>query len=628
MLHSDKPLITRNLVNNFIRGLVKSAPILGAFLEQLIYGTLDKEAAQEETRKLHSALGEIVSQAKVKDIDLHALLDDLAKQAKFRKETTAEIAQVIALLEDPNGAAISSRLTNAVQRVLTSNEEQARTLLAGQDDIKGLITRLGERIGEGRVLGPSAQAGQNTPCHSVGGLLKEHTDILRNYLLAVVSDLGLWSGLGLGRNVRLQETYVAHYVQASSYQGHKCSNLVRENREKETVRDTELLHHLLQAKYSGRYLLIEGPAGSGKTTLLRYWTLTLARTACQGGAVEHVPILIPLSLVGQLCGDDPSWDVPLVELVARQFPSADGKVSEQLSNCLASAIDCGHAIIMFDAIDEVPEEASNAIHGWLDRIRHSAPKCPLVITSRPDAGLLFAVLRAKGQCECFGISPLNSDQQREFVFRWFKSSGDARRANKMMKELNDSPRLLQMAARPIFLTMMCIEFEVTNRISTSQAAIFETFVRALLELWDLERGVGLVPDRRNGVPLDLKLHILEAVASRFFERGKRVFDERELTDCVQELLHKLRAAVAANEIITQIKNRSGLLVSDRMGNHRFCHPLFQEFFVARYRFKRNEKGEKQAQWIGDRFWDSRFKNVVAFYAELVAHSKNTHLAEG
>ena len=56
MSNKNDPIITRNFIKNLSRGMVKSLPVGGALLEQVIYGTLDGEAAKKEAEKLHSAL--------------------------------------------------------------------------------------------------------------------------------------------------------------------------------------------------------------------------------------------------------------------------------------------------------------------------------------------------------------------------------------------------------------------------------------------------------------------------------------------------------------------------------------------------------------------------------------------
>ena len=62
----DDPIITRESAKNFVRGLLKSPPGLGAFLEQLIYGTLDEKAAKAEAVKLHAALAQITDKVQKK----------------------------------------------------------------------------------------------------------------------------------------------------------------------------------------------------------------------------------------------------------------------------------------------------------------------------------------------------------------------------------------------------------------------------------------------------------------------------------------------------------------------------------------------------------------------------------
>ncbi len=46
MSQDKKPLVTRNFMKQLSIGVVKSIPLGGALLEQVIYGTLDGEAAQ------------------------------------------------------------------------------------------------------------------------------------------------------------------------------------------------------------------------------------------------------------------------------------------------------------------------------------------------------------------------------------------------------------------------------------------------------------------------------------------------------------------------------------------------------------------------------------------------------
>ncbi len=48
MSEQKKPIITKNFLRNLSRGGVKSIPWFGNLIDQMIYGTIDKEIAQKE----------------------------------------------------------------------------------------------------------------------------------------------------------------------------------------------------------------------------------------------------------------------------------------------------------------------------------------------------------------------------------------------------------------------------------------------------------------------------------------------------------------------------------------------------------------------------------------------------
>ena len=93
MSEKKKPIVTRNFMKNLSRGAVKSVPLGGALLEQVIYGTLDGEAAKEEAEKLHSALSQIAEKLQGRDVRFGDIISELRKQAAFREELAKEIAR-------------------------------------------------------------------------------------------------------------------------------------------------------------------------------------------------------------------------------------------------------------------------------------------------------------------------------------------------------------------------------------------------------------------------------------------------------------------------------------------------------------------------------------------------------
>ena len=305
------------------------------------------------------------------------------------------------------------------------------------------------------------------------------TDPLDVYLSHLVDDLSLWRGLGLRRNVPLEDTYISQFIDSSSP-------------EAETTSDADLLQSLRDCTLQIRRILIEGPAGSGKSNLLRHWALNLANHSCPISSHDYIPIFMPLGLVEQLCEHCGSWNMPFVELVASIYPDASGKTSSALVDSLTEAIDSGAAMILLDAADEVSEEARSEMKSWLERISRSARRCPIVLTSRPG-DYVFGM----NSFEPMYLRSLNRKQRDLFISKWFQAS-DLKGQDQAMKELLAcSPRLdiPQLAGNPLFLTMMCVEYELTQTLSATPGALLDQFTRILLDRWDEIRTVKRVKNR-------------------------------------------------------------------------------------------------------------------------------------
>jgi len=150
MSKKKKPIVTRNFMENLSRGAVKSIPVGGALLEQVIYGTLEGEAAKEEAEKLHSALSEIAEKLQGQDVNFGDILGMLEKDATFKEQIRDEIGQIKTLLKDPENAAISDRLAGAVERMLIHNLPYASIggLFKGREDLFG---RLQSELGAGKT---------------------------------------------------------------------------------------------------------------------------------------------------------------------------------------------------------------------------------------------------------------------------------------------------------------------------------------------------------------------------------------------------------------------------------------------------------------------------------------------
>jgi tetratricopeptide (TPR) repeat protein len=117
MTDSKSPVIARNFIKNLSRGAIESIPLGETLLEQVICTSLTSEAAKRETAKLHSALTGILEELKGPDVRFVDIIGELAKRDTLGSEIRAEMGKIAALLDDPEHAAISERLANAVEHM-------------------------------------------------------------------------------------------------------------------------------------------------------------------------------------------------------------------------------------------------------------------------------------------------------------------------------------------------------------------------------------------------------------------------------------------------------------------------------------------------------------------------------
>ena len=427
-------------------------------------------------------------------------------------------------------------------------------------------------------------------------------EAIRGYTSALIDEIGSLGGLGLKRSVRIKDIYVSRVVEQSS------------NRPQESIPEKELLQQLLNNTLSSQKILIEGQAGCGKSTLLKNWVFDLLKRPCNEASRAYIPIWLSL-------GEVQNWEMSIVELVSKKYPSdATGQMSGALLPSLGIAIDSGNAFIILDAADEVPQEAHYKLKNWLNETYNSARQCPIVVASRPGD----STMSIRG--DTFQIEPFSPEKRELFINRWFNSANRSDLIDPMIKKLQSTPRLNEavLVGNPLFLTIMCIDFEYGKEIADTPAILLEHFIRILLEFWDREKCLVSKTSFQSEIPIDLKLRILEFVAAQFFEQDSRIFNQRELVEHVSRILQSLGRDIQPDKIIDEIVNRSNVLVTDRLGQIRFSHPLFQEFFVARDRVERRRIGESQEDWLVSGYSNPRFNNIIQYYDELIAYDQKTN----
>lgn len=549
----ESPYTIKNILWHLLRGGIKSVPLAGELLYELLIGPLDDKAQGREWAELQKGLHKLQGQSKT--------LEEVALFVKEQVPLSQENAKKI------------ENLISVVSAAHQGNENDHSFLPEVRQALQASV---------------------------------EHAP-LSAYLADLAIDLGLWRGLGLDRPVLIE----AIFVSASLSKGNGAMQQI--------LSEDEVLHALLSKELPNRNLLIEGPAGSGKSTLLQYWALKLAERASRAISLpqdarksvsDYIPIFLPLSFVELSCNTASDWNLSIPELVARRFLPLEDRLSQELRAYIVQAIKSGHAVILLDGADEISEQRRPEMKSWIDGVCCTASGSPIVLTSRPTH-----FVDGLGGFHKYSVRPFSPDHQQLFIVRWFESIYQPEKSDRMNRYLERPDKFLvsdqSVAGNPLFLTMMCIEFEVTGKLSRTPAELVDRFTKILLH--NLDKQKGLAPSR---FPLDLKRRVLESVASHFFEANRVKFFLEELLTCGQAVLANSRYSFEPEELLTEIESRSGLLLEDRYGDWQFSHLLFQEFFTARFRWRLHMEGHNQKEWLQKANYDERYENVMDFYSQL------------
>lgn len=210
-----------------------------------------------------------------------------------------------------------------------------------------------------------------------------------------------------------------------------------------------------------RSFVLIGTPGAGKTTLLRYLAWV-----CTGGPQEQqeavgvdsatCPMLIALRDYSHVCRRHPGME--LDRFIRGRLGRGGGKA---LRDELRQQLQTGHALVLLDALDEVPSEAerravAESIAAFLARY----PKVRCIVTTRP-----YGYAPIPAAVAHFRLRHLTDEQVAELVrrrqmaievHRPCPDRGRARAtARRVIDALSKHAPVAQLSRNPLLLVMIC-----------------------------------------------------------------------------------------------------------------------------------------------------------------------------
>ena len=326
-------------------------------------------------------------------------------------------------------------------------------------------------------------------------------------------------------------------------------------------------------------IMILGNPGSGKSTLLRYLAVRWTKEN-----ILALPILIELREYEQ-------WNCTGGKSVCRYLHEASTWHRFNQFD-LDLKLKTSHSVILLlDGLDEIfnpshREQIINDIH----RFSNEYPDIRIIVTSR--------VIGYKPQrlvdtdFHHFMLQDLNETQIKNFLDLWhdvtFDNKSDAEfKKERLVKAIEDSKAIRELAGNPLLLTMMAI----VNRhqeLPRDRARLYEQTSKLLLHAWDTERALESNPDLKNIIGFPEKAEILRSVA-KFMQSAPsglagNIISSEDLEGILEEYLKsKLgfqQYQAPTRALITQLRERNFIICYLGADYYAFVHRTFLEYFCA------------------------------------------------
>ncbi|MFF1809671.1 NACHT domain-containing protein [Streptomyces sp. NPDC058251] len=411
----------------------------------------------------------------------------------------------------------------------------------------------------------------------------------RNFVISQHSELTI-IGLSQGSNQEvwpLETSYLSLELLEESRSAREFgsrSKIDASHSTEELSRTPQRAEHALAGRYR---VLIRGEAGSGKTTMLQWLATSTARgdlPESLADFADYVPILLKLrTFVHREELPTPEDFLSIAAKPLAGLPGAQGWVTRQLSN--------GRALLLIDGVDEVAEGDRDRTRNWLAEIMAAFPDSRYVITTRPSAvreGWLSNTHFAE-----FELLPMGRSDVFAFIDKWHEAVASTMTYQyENLLQLEDwrsilrrailaKPGLSQLATSPLMCALICaLNRDRRGYLPEGRMELYAAALEMLLIRRDKERGVA-TSEELQPLRLEEQVQLLQRLAFWLTINGA---SEISYASAVKTIFSALPALPSikgsAEQILTYLIERSGLLRQPTTDTIDFVHRTFQDYLAA------------------------------------------------
>ena len=375
-----------------------------------------------------------------------------------------------------------------------------------------------------------------------------------------------------------------------------------------------------------------GDPGAGKTTLLKHFALKAA-AACQAGK-GHLPVLVPLRLFGKKLENHACWQeheavlnyVTQFSLVEMGFTAECDRVV--LRKYFEDALSQGNMLFMLDGLDEQRDAHIQKLTvKTIESMQRQYPGNRFIVTSRIvgyDAAPLSSAFNSAT------LEPFNDDQMKRFFNNWcyaLEKSEDpindvhtrqraGQHATQLLSQIESNPGVRQLATNPLLCTIIGLIHHRGAALPQNRAELYKLCIDTFIFNWEMHKRHR--DDQDDSLDKDQTQAVLEEIALHIHENyPENRIPKETLTRITAEFLINQQglaeadAQQKANQMLSLIRDVSGLLIDRGGSEYGFFHLTFQEYLTARAITRKKSKID---EYLNKYLFEARWREVIRLAA--------------
>jgi HEAT repeats/NACHT domain len=411
------------------------------------------------------------------------------------------------------------------------------------------------------------------------------------------SDLKLWK-IFIPQNVRECQEFLPQVYELPKEHGRRLRDKGQVDETEITEAELERYHRAYRSQVNRSILeivagnspaqkvVILGDPGAGKSSLLQYLALIWAELPIRDLAVPPTPLFVELRTYARDRQAGTCKDI----LTFLHGGNITCRLDQQQ---LHDKLKAGHAIALFDGIDEVFDPAlRDEVVTDIHRFTNDYPQVRVIATSR-WLGYKVQRLRDAG-FQHFMLQDLEDEQIEDFIQRWHDLTFPVgvekeRKRDRLQKAIRESKSIRELAGNPLLLTMMAI-LNRHQELPRDRPELYNQASRVLLHQWDVERLLEDPQLKDWKISLDYKdkQGMLRKVAHHMQSSAKGLAGniisatdlENILTEYLRGIIEKGEPLMVARQMIYQLRHRNFILCYLGADSYAFVHRTFLEYFCA------------------------------------------------